>query len=73
MLLFRSEEHTGKWLHDWHLPHGATISLEQCWQLAKAWYGPDRRERGWRRKTAEEAEALFAQLGLDSPFWKLRA
>ncbi len=72
MLLFRSEEHVAKWLRDWHLPEGAILSLEQCWRLAQAWYGPDRREPDWRRKTAEEAEALFAQLGLTPPFWKLR-
>ncbi|HEX9076442.1 MAG TPA: hypothetical protein VF932_11725 [Anaerolineae bacterium] len=72
MLLFRSEEHLQTWLEDWHLPRGAIFSLDQCWRLAQAWYGADRRESQWRRKTAEEAEALFADLGLTASFWKLR-
>ncbi len=38
--------------------------------MAKAWY-EDRLEPDWRRKTSEEAEAIFAQLGLRSPFWRL--
>ncbi len=72
MLLFRSEEHVDRWLETWHLPRGGVLSLEQAWGLASAWYGADRREPGWRRKTVDEAESLFAALGLNSPFWKLR-
>ena len=72
MLIFRSEEHLEKWLKDWRMPQGAIISLEQCWQLAQAVYGPDRRAPDWRRKTVEETEALFAELGFTSPFWRLR-
>jgi hypothetical protein len=48
------------------------LSLEQAWRLAQAWYGADRREPTWRRKTIEETEALLAELGLTSPFWNLR-
>ena len=72
MLLFRDEGHIEKWCKDWKLPRGATLTLDQSWKLAEAWYGPDRREPEWRRKTVDEAEALFAELGLTSPFWKLR-
>jgi len=54
------------------MPRGAVISLEQCWQSALAVYGPDRRVPEWRRKTVEEMEALFAELGFTSPFWHLR-
>ena len=72
MLIFRSEEHVDKWCNDWHRPRGAILALEQCWQLANAWYSPDRRDPAWRRKTVDEAEALFAQLGLTAPFWQLR-
>jgi hypothetical protein len=71
MLLFRAEEHIEKWCGDWQLARGATLSLEQCFQLAQAWYSSDRREADWRRKTVDEAESLFAELGLTSPFWKL--
>ncbi|MCA1553017.1 MAG: alkylmercury lyase family protein [Chloroflexi bacterium] len=54
MLIFRSEEHLEKWLKDWHMPKGAILSLEQCWQLAQEFYGPDRRAPEWRRKTLDE-------------------
>ena len=72
MLIFRSEEHLNKWLKDWSMPRGAVISLEQCWKLALAVYGPDRRAPEWRRNTAPEMEALFGELELTSPFWRLR-
>jgi hypothetical protein len=71
MLLFWSEEHVQKWCRDWNLPRGEVLPLEKCWRLAEAWYGPDRREPGWRRRTVDETEALFTELGLASPFWRL--
>ncbi|MFL5731845.1 MAG: hypothetical protein ACJ78Q_01490 [Chloroflexia bacterium] len=71
MLLFRSEEHIEEWCRLWNQPRGATLTLQQGWGLASAWYSSDRREPEWRRKTADEAEAIFAGLGLTSPFWKL--
>ncbi len=72
MLLLRSEEHVEKWLAAWRLARGAILSLDQCWRLAQAWYGADRRDLAYRRKTAEEAEEVFQDLGLTTPFWKLR-
>ena len=70
MLLFRSEEHIQRWLAYHDLPPGATMSPEQCWRLAHAWYhsvlDPD-----WRRRTPDEAQALFAEIGLTGPFWNL--
>ena len=71
MLLFWSEEHVEKWCGDWNLPRGEVLSLDLCWRLAKAWYGPDRRAPEWRRRTVDETEALFTELGLTSPFWRL--
>ncbi len=71
MLLFRSEEHIERWCTAWHQPRGATLTLAQAWRLAQAWYGPDRRDPAWRRKTVAEAEALFAELGLTGEFWQL--
>ena len=72
MLLFRSEEHIDRWCEMWGQPRGGTLTLEQGWRLAHAWYSPDRREPDWRRKTVDEVEALFAELGLTSDFWRLR-
>ncbi len=59
MLLFRSEEHverSGK-------PRGASMTPEQMWRLADTWYH-DRDDPSWRRRSAEEAEAVFAEIGL---------
>ncbi len=67
MLLFRSEEHverSGK-------PRGAFMTADQAWSLADIWYR-DRDDPRWRRRTADEAERVFEQLGLTGDFWKLR-
>jgi hypothetical protein len=45
------------------------ISLEVGWELAKAWYS-DRLSPEFRRRTPEETEALFAELGLVGSFWR---
>lgn len=70
MLLFRSEEHIEKWRTERSLDRGATLTIEQQWTLARTWYG-NRLEPDWRRRTPEEAEAVFAELGLTADFWKL--
>jgi len=67
MLLFRSEEHGRRWYGD---DRGASMSLEQQWQLARAWYA-DRMSPSWRRRTAAEAEEVFAGIGLTGEFWRL--
>jgi hypothetical protein len=72
MLLFRSEEHIDRWCQRWGLRRGAVLSLDQAWRLARAWFGPDRRQPEWRRRTVDETEALFQELGLKSDFWNLR-
>ena len=73
MLLFRSEEHVESWCKQWNLPHGATLTLDQIFQLATAWFKPDRRNPEWRRYTVEEAMDIFKKIGLTSPFWNLSA
>lgn len=72
MLLFRSEEHVDRWCKAWKMQRGALLTLQQGWRLAQAWYGPDRRDLAWRRKTVDEAETLFKELGLTGSFWNLR-
>jgi hypothetical protein len=72
MLFFRSEEHVERWCSTWRMERGAVLSLETGWQLARAWYGDDRRDPAWRRRTVEETEELFASLELTSDFWRLR-
>jgi hypothetical protein len=46
------------------------MSLAQGWMLARLWYG-DRLEPEWRPKSAQEAQAVFAQVGLITDFWQL--
>lgn len=72
MLLFRSEEHVNRWCTRREIEHGALLTLEQGWRLAQAWYGPDRRDPTWRRKTLDETEATFGEFGLTGKFWNLR-
>jgi len=71
MLLFRSEEHVDVWCLQSHLARGATMSLETGWRLAQAWYGVPRTQPEWRRRTPEETQALFTELGLTSDFWRV--
>jgi len=71
MLYFRSEEHVDRWCRQWKLERGAMLTLDQVWQLAKAWYSPDRSDPAWRRFTVDEAEAILTGIGLTAPFWNL--
>lgn len=70
MLLFRSEEHVDRWCESRRLPRGATMTPVQCWQLAREWYS-DRLSPSFRRKTVDEAHAIFERIGLTGPFWRL--
>lgn len=71
MLAFRSEEHVQRWRQQRCLAPGAVFSPEQMWRLAHEWYR-DRLSPHWQRKTPEEAQALFEEIGLTGPFWRLR-
>jgi hypothetical protein len=70
MLAFRSEEHVDSWCEAKGIPRGALVTIRQLWGLARAWFG-DRLSEQWRRKTPEEAEQIFEEVGLSGPFWKL--
>ena len=72
MLLFRGEEHIDRWRTQWNQPRGATLTIDQAWRLADAWYG-NKMDPGWRRMTVDETEDLLGKLGLTGPFWNLRA
>jgi len=70
MLLFRSEEHVARWNEGRGTPAGATFSPQDGWSLARAWFG-DRLSPEWRRKSPEEAKAIFDSIGLTGAFWNL--
>lgn len=71
MLLFRADEHIDRWCAEWSQPRGATLTIEQAWDLARAWY-QNKMQPGWRRATLEETESLLSRIGLTGPFWSLR-
>ena len=71
MLAFRSEEHLERWRGSMGLERGGLLTPEQQWRLADAWYA-NRLAPDWRRRTPDEAEALFAEVGLEGDFWRLR-
>ena len=70
MLLIRSEEHIDTWHRRRGIARGGTLTLNQQWELARIWYA-DRMAPDWRRRTPEEAEAVFASLALTGEFWRL--
>jgi hypothetical protein len=55
-----------------NLPPGGLLSLTTGWRLAQGW-SQDRLDAFWRRKTLEEAQQIFEELGLASPYWQLGA
>jgi hypothetical protein len=71
MLAFRSEEHVDRWCRIRGVSRGASFSLQQAWQLGRAWYA-NKLSPDWRRATPEEAEDVFARIGLTGDFWRLR-
>jgi hypothetical protein len=72
MLLFRSEEHVRRWADERSVAPGAVFTPQQGWRLAQAWFA-DRLQPSWRRRTPEEAHAIFTSIGLTGPFWDLLA
>ena len=61
-----------RWCARRSIPRGDVLTLAQCWALAKQW-DIDRLRHDWRRKTAAEMEAIFQRVGLQGPFWSVRA
>lgn len=67
---FRGEREIDDWCARHALPKGAVLSLPRLWSFASDWYG-DYLRRPWRKRSPEQAQALFARHGLDGPFWSL--
>ena len=70
MRLFRSEEHVRRWCEERDREPGAVFTLRQMWSLADAWYR-DRLSPEFTRRTVDQAEALFASIGLTGDAWRL--
>ncbi len=72
MLLFRSEETVTEWCKARGLPKRPLINLDQLWYLAKTWY-ENRLAVESRRPGSDEVVEIFAQVGLEWPFWDPKA
>jgi hypothetical protein len=70
ILLFRSEEGIDRWCAERGMPRGQSLSLDQVWELSKAWYH-NRLDPDFRGRSANEAQGIFRRLGLLDPFWYL--
>ena len=70
MRLFRSEEHVRAWSRQAEVPVGAIFGLPSLWRLAELWFA-DRLSPSWRRRTIDEAHAIFTASGLTGAFWRL--
>ena len=68
MLFFRHEEQVNAWCAANGVPRRPLVSLDQLWRLSVAWYStrltPDARRPG-----PAEMRQIFADIGLDGPFW----
>ncbi len=69
MLFFRSEESIDKWLGSKKAARGATLSIDQSWELSQRWY-QDRLSPEYHGRTMEQVQEIFKELGLTSAFWQ---
>ena len=67
---FRTAEDIDAWCDRHRQPRGEAVPWSQVIALGRAWYG-SHRERTWRKWTTREASAIFASVGLSTPFWQL--
>jgi hypothetical protein len=68
MLLFRSEETVTAWCRERQIPPRPIITMPQLWHLSVAWYA-NRLTVESRRPAPDEMVGIFAQAGLEGPFW----
>jgi hypothetical protein len=53
------------------MERGAVLPIVQCFELGRRWY-KGRLRADWRRPTVDMMEAILREVGLTSPFWRLR-
>ena len=70
MLAFRSEAHVDRWCRERGLAKGAVLSRDELLARAVLWYSV-RDKPMWYRRSTEETEELFRQIGLTGAFWRL--
>jgi hypothetical protein len=67
---FRTTADIDAWCERHRQPRGEAVPWSQVLALGRAWYG-NHRARDWRKWTTREASAIFASVGLATPFWQL--
>ena len=70
VLPFRSQSEIKQWCERHGQTYGEAVTLEQTASLGRRWYGPYA-QASWRKWTVEQAQEIFHESGLTSPFWEL--
>jgi hypothetical protein len=68
-IVFENEQGVNDWCGRHNKQKGEVVPIEIIWDLAKIWYG-NYMDEGFKRKTKETAEEMFASVGLTSEFFK---
>jgi hypothetical protein len=58
-----------RWCERRSLLKGGVMSVDQCWRVAREWYG-GRDQADWQPKSPEEADGIFRAAGLEGPHWR---
>jgi len=72
MFFFRSAELVAAWCQARGSGRRPLVTMAQLWELAVAWYAT-RLSPEARRPGPAEMRQIFAQIGLDDPFWDPQA
>jgi len=67
---FEAQADIDAWCRRHALPRGAVLNIPALWDFARDWYG-NYLQKPWRKRTNEEARALFMRHGLVGPFWEI--
>ena len=70
VLAFQSEADIVAWCEKHGQSYGEAVPLATTAKLARRWYGPYAKP-SWRKWTVEQAQEIFQESGLTSPFWEL--
>lgn len=70
MLFFRSEESLNQWIESKKAAHGATLSIDQVWELSQRWYH-NRLSLEYHGRAVEQVQEIFKELGLTTAFWQV--
>jgi hypothetical protein len=70
VLPFERLEDVAAWCDRHALPRGDVVPLSRVLLLAREWYGPYL-DADWRKRTVDEAQAVFDRIGLRGTHWRL--